>query len=301
MTATCDIRFSLQNRYCGLSLAERLTRRGISNDAVTLSGAAVIGGEQVATLEEFAEPKFCDIYEKLTVFLIRNDLQLHADSLVILDIEPPAMAPRHLGDYSGEELERLIRGYRRRIDVAREVLEETGLPGLKLGLYQVIAPTPQGLNTEAFEERMWGYIEAGRQRMYDGLDFVCPVLYQHFEPADGDPPTLHPSDAAATRQAILSSLAVSRSDGTSIPLVPVLSLWFLSGSRKAVSPASVADQLTIVQRAAGIEAILFWSGWETRDEMRTAPEPVEEINIAAFLSDTGVLPWPGCPPLKRMA
>jgi hypothetical protein len=39
-TATCDIRFSLQNRYAETSLVNELVRFGISNRAVTISGRA---------------------------------------------------------------------------------------------------------------------------------------------------------------------------------------------------------------------------------------------------------------------
>jgi hypothetical protein len=146
---------------------------------------------------------------------------------------------------------------------------------------------------------MWGYLEAGRQGMYDRLDFICPVLYQRFGLEDGNPERLREWYTAATRQAVIGSLALDRSDGTSIPLVPILSLWLLSGSRKAVTPESVADQLTIVQCApVGIETILFWSALETPKEMQDAPEPVQPIKIDEFLTATGVLPWSECPPLN---
>jgi hypothetical protein len=43
-TATCDIRFSLQNRYAEDSLVNLLTGLGISNRAVTISGRAAGSG-----------------------------------------------------------------------------------------------------------------------------------------------------------------------------------------------------------------------------------------------------------------
>jgi hypothetical protein len=49
-----------------------------------------------------------------------------------------------------------------------------------------------------------------------------------------------------------------------------------------------------VQDAVGIEAILFWSGWQTTGEMEGAKKPVEAIDINDFLINTDSLPWPGC-------
>jgi hypothetical protein len=80
--------------------------------------------------------------------------------------------------------------------------------------------------------------------------------------------------------------------------VPVLSFWVFNGgsanNRRAVSPRSVGRQLEIVQGAGGVDAILFWSAWQTAEEMESAKEPVEPININDFLLSVGSLPWPGC-------
>ena len=134
--------------------------------------------------------------------------------------------------------------------------------------------------------------------MYDELDFICPVLYQRFGTDDATSATLRRWIDAATRQAIDGSLTVARSDGAPIPLVPIVSFWVFNGrsvnNRQAVSPESVARQLEAVQQAVGVAAILFWSGWQTKHEMKTATEPVEPIDIRDFLLSVGTLPWPGC-------
>jgi len=54
----------------------------------------------------------------------------------------------------------------------------------------------------------------------------------------------------------------------------------------------LALQLEIVQDTAGIEAILFWSGWQTKPKMESAK--VQVIKIPDLLKSTGSLPWPGC-------
>ena len=300
-TATCDIRFSLQNRYAQKGLETALAKLGVTNGAVTISGRAT-RGEREISMEEFLAADTEAIRTALTKFLEKHSLP-RANDLVILDMEPEGFAPRRLGEFEGtkqrERLQKkLIAAYRRRIRVARQVLRRTMLPGLRLGLYQVIVPDEKGRPSEGYEQRMRGYIEAGRQGMYDQLDFICPVLYQRFGPEDATPETLRRWIAASTRQAIDGSLTLTRRNGARIPLVPILSFWVFKGrpdsDRSAVSPKSVARQLQIVQNAAGVEAILFWSAWQTEQEMELAEKPVEPIDIDDFLVGTGSLPWPGC-------
>jgi hypothetical protein len=293
--ATCDIRFSLQNRYARQGLVDALAELGVSNGAVTLSGRATMSETEISK-EDFVGATPRQIRTRLKGFLENNEVP-RADELVILDMEPQEFAPRQLGDFEGKEQRELIAAYRKRIQVAREVLQESK-PGLRIGLYQVIAPDGKGRLSEGFARRLCGYIAAGKQRMYDELDFICPVLYQRFGSADADAATLDVWIDAASEQGMEGSLALTRTDGERIPLVPVLSFWVFNGgsdsNRSAVPPERVARQLQIVQRAVGVEAIVFWSGWQTKKEMETAEDPVEAIRIDDFLVGTGSLPWPGC-------
>jgi hypothetical protein len=295
-TATCDLRFSLQSRYARNALVTALANLGISNRAVTLSGRATRSEKDISR-EDFLRADAETIRTALERFLKNNDLP-RADDMVVLDMEPGDFAPRHLGDFEGKLLRDLVAAYRRRIRVARQVLRRTKLPGLRLGLYQVVVPDGKGRPSAEFERRMTGYREAGSLGMYDQLDFICPVLYQRFGPDDAGPETLRRWSSAATRQGIEASLTLTRKNGERLPLVPILSFWVFNGrsrsDRESVTPESVARQLRVVQRGAGIEAILFWSGWQTKREMESAKEPVAPIDIADFLRSTGSLPWPGC-------
>jgi hypothetical protein len=56
----------------------------------------------------------------------------------------------------------------------------------------------------------------------------------------------------------------------------------------------VALQLEIVRQAVGVAAVVFWSGWQTKQEMKSAPKPVEPIDIYNSLCSVGSLPWPQC-------
>ena len=297
-TATCDIRFSLQNRYAEPNLVNELGQFGISNRAVTISGRATMSEKEISRTD-FIGAKDEEIRSKLTDFLEEHELPREND-LVILDMEPEKIAPRHLGEFENDKkLQRdLIAAYRRRIRVARQVLRQTRRPGLKLGLYQVIVPDGKGRPSAEFDQRMRGYLAAGEQGMYDQLDVICPVLYQRFGADDATPETLRKWTDASSRQGIERSLDLTRRNGTRIPLAPLLSFWIFNGQsdnhRDAVQPKSLARQLRIVQDAAGIGAIVFWSAWQTVEEMQTANEPVEPIVIAHFLRRVGSLPWPGC-------
>jgi hypothetical protein len=297
-TATCDIRFSLQNRYADTSLVNELEPFGISNRAVTISGRATRSEKDISRTD-FIDAKADDIRTRLTDFLDEHGLPRDND-FVILDMEPAEIAPKDLGAFENDaKLQRaLIAAYERRIHVARQVLRQTKHPGLQLGLYQVIVPDGKGRSTSEFDQRMRGYVEAGKQGMYDQLDFICPVLYQRFGPDDAPLDTLRTWIDAASRQGVDESLTLTRRNKSRIPIVPLLSFWVFNGnsqnSRDAVQPASIARQLQIVQDAVGVKAIVFWSAWQTEDEMRTAKEPVGEIVIPSFLSSVGALPWPGC-------
>jgi hypothetical protein len=297
MTATCDFRFSLQGQYASSRLVKQLAKRGISNAAVTVPGRATLSDNKISH-GDFVNAKGKDIRRQLDKFLAAHGAPRDGD-LVVLDMEPRDISPRQLGNYSGAELEALVKAYRRRIRVAREALSAKGHAGVQLAMYQVIVPDGRGRCGAGFVKRMCGYLAAGDQGMYDQLDAICPVLYQRFGPRDTDPETLRGWIGASTRQAIEQSGTLTRRDRSTIPLVPILSFWvFNPGSgndRDAVSPQGVALQLEIVQEATEIAAILFWAGSETTSEMTKAKEPVEPININRFLGAIGTWPWPGCP------
>jgi hypothetical protein len=227
-TATCDLRFSLQNRYAAPSFVGDLEPLGLTNDAVTISGRATLS-EKTISKSAFIAAKPSAIRAKLTSFLATNELP-RPNSLVILDMEPAGISPRALGAFEGPELRQLVRAYARRIRVTRQVLQAKEIPGLGLGLYQVIVPDGKGQLSKAFAQRLCGYIAAGRLGLYDQLDFICPVLYQRFGPEDATPPTLRAWIDASTQQAIDGSLALARSDGTRVPLVPILGFWVFNGN-----------------------------------------------------------------------
>jgi hypothetical protein len=296
MAATCDFRFSLQGRYASGRLVQQLAERGISNAAITVPGRATFSDNKISR-DDFVNTKGKDVRKRLDRFLCELDAPRDGD-VVVLDMEPRDISPRQLGNYRGAELKALVKAYRLRIDVVREALSDKQRSDVQLAMYQVIVPHGRGQSGSGFETRMRGYRAAGAQGMYDQLDAICPVLYQRFGPGDADREKLGGWIADSTRQALKQSGTLTRRDGSTIPLIPILSFWVFNpeseDDRDAVSPQRVALQLEIAQAASGIAAILFWSGSETRAEMTTAKEPVEPININRFLGAVGPWPWPGC-------
>jgi hypothetical protein len=63
--------------------------------------------------------------------------------------------------------------------------------------------------------------------MFDQLDFICPVLYQHWDSDDATPAKLRTWLADSTRQALEKSHDLTRRNGFPIPLAPILSFWIL--------------------------------------------------------------------------
>jgi hypothetical protein len=138
VAATCDFRFSLQNRHATERFVTRLADLKVSNDAVTLSGRATRSEVEISQ-EEFVGANLPAIRDALTRFLTVHELP-RANSLVILDMEPRGFTPRNLGDFEGSEQGDLIAAYGRRVKAARQVLRRTGPDGVRLGMYQVGVP-----------------------------------------------------------------------------------------------------------------------------------------------------------------
>jgi hypothetical protein len=162
-TATCDFRFSLQDEYADAKLVGKLAKRGISNRALTISGHVTMSHKDIS------RPAFIAAVDDKIRTRMRSYLERHAPragDLVILDMEPDGIAPRQLGKFVNDtDWPELIAAYRQRIRIARQELEETGTPDLKLGLYQVIVPDEQGRQSAAFKRRLCGYVKAGELGM----------------------------------------------------------------------------------------------------------------------------------------
>jgi hypothetical protein len=302
---TCDIRFSLQGAYVSDDLADYLRLLGIDDTVVTINGSALNAPKEIeeADFVDVSDVALARIRNSFTAYLEGRELPRGSTDLFILDIEG-VVSPARIGglvdpDPQNPDRRRnaVIDGYKARIRVAREVLLTKDAPEVKLGLYQVILPERKGQVTDDFRTRMSGYRYAGRRGMYDELDYICPVLYQRFGPADGTAEQVLRWFDDATRQAIDSSLTLTRSNGATIPLCPVLTFWVANDKSKnafdAISPESMLWQLRTLRRyrARDVAIIVLWTG---REDVEGSAKPFEPVDFREFLHSVGELPPPGC-------
>jgi hypothetical protein len=307
---SCDIRFSLQGEYVSPELAAELRQLGVGDTVVTINGSALNAPKTITEAEfvDVSDAALAGIRNRFTRYLRDPDRGLlpprGANDLFILDIEG-VISPVQIGSLVEPDPKGTVRkdavilGYKERIRVARDVLLANDAPDVKLGLYQVIRPERKGQVTDEFRDSMSGYRYAGRKGMYDELDYICPVLYQRFGPADGTAEQVLRWFDDATRQGIDSSLTLTRSNGSPIPLSPVLTFWVSNKNStnkwEAISPEFMLWQLRTLRRyrAREVAIIVLWAGDE---DMEGQTKPREDVDFPVFLKDVGELPPPGCVP-----
>ena len=313
---TCDLRFSLQGRYASVL---DLSAFGITNAAVTIHGHALHAGNGIPEAEfiDLAKEGGKFIKARLHDYLRKSNLNFGSNHLVILDMEPGYVddkgnsvnfPPAGLGRYEGlirEETGRLmqdelIEAYSQRITAAREVLLKDW-PTVKIGLYGVVVPDGKGQEDERFLQRMRGYKRARKLGMFDQVDYLVPVLYTRFGESDSpaDLEKLHSWIEASARQAITNSKKLTRHNGKTIPLAPILTFWVANGKskhhEKAILHQTMGLQLRILRSYRSVGMIVLWSGKETKEEMESDPDfKFESLDINNFLNNVDELPLAGC-------
>jgi hypothetical protein len=307
---TCDLRFTLQGRYASVV---DLSAFGIKNTAVTIHGSALLAGTNITEDEFISVQNEEVIIDALNRYLTRNALNPGRHDLLILDMEPRYrdpndpekwihFSPSNLGEYDPVMRDQLILAYIRRLSVARKVLRQKW-PTVRLALYGVVVPDGKGIENCRFQKRMRGYQRAGELGMYDYTEYLVPVLYNRFGRRDVPLPNgefdlakLHSWIERATLQAITFSQQLTRRNGTKIPLAPILTFWVNNGNsadnNMLVLPETMGLQLRSLQAYCAVEIILFWSGAETREEMREAG--YESFDFNDFLGQVEGLPPPRC-------
>ncbi|MDP7030210.1 MAG: hypothetical protein QF733_08320 [Phycisphaerales bacterium] len=252
-----------QSRYADdpVSLGEA----GVVNDAWMVNGYAVYASKNMNE-DEFLGATEADVRDALESYLeARHDLDPATSNYVILDIEHP-YHPKDFGRfldpsnawYDLMKFHEVIDAYKLRISVARDLL-----PNARLGLFGVTTPHPFGNPLlEAQIVRQDGFEAAGAAGLYDELDVVCPVIYQRYGPSD----SRHHLLEQYTRMGAESALALQRTDGTSLEVMPLMSLAvFNGGSADHKLPITVEDLATqiAVLEDLGFQDWMIWAGNDT--------------------------------------
>jgi hypothetical protein len=102
-------------------------------------------------------------------------------------------------------------------------------PNAKLGFYGTLLPDARGRADDAkYVARKRALVDAGKRGMFDLVDCLVPVAYPRFGPSDRSWNTYEPY----TRLAVTGSNELLRSDGTSLPVIPLLTYSVANGNSK---------------------------------------------------------------------
>ncbi len=261
---------ALQSMYSEHQYA--LRSMGVGNHAWCAHGSALLAGSGTE-MEDFLSTSYEDIRAQFADYVDRKALTPGTTDLVILDIEKPVQ-PREFGSFI-EELEaednmelfgQYIDAFRRRIQAAREVL-----PNARIAMYGVIVPHSWGdPDLPSQQKIMSGYWAAEEHGFYDDADILVPIIYQRFGPDDNKFDRLDDYTILGWEEAN----DLRRSDGSSIPVVPMTTFKIYNGgspyTKTPVEPENLLYQVNVL-RDLGVHEFLFWNG---KDEIKNYDETV---------------------------
>jgi hypothetical protein len=185
---------------------------------------------------------------------------------LMMDVEVPH--PNDLHDAGDDDARAaIVTAYKTRIAALKAVF-----PKAALCMYGTLSPDGRGRpGNELYQARLNALKIAGTQGLYDQLDYLVPVLYPRFGPTD--PAAVWTSYRAYTELGIDGSRQLLRSDGTSLPVLPI------TGFRIGNTPANTAHsrQLLLdlpvddplghtlrvqlgVMAEKGVQHVVFWVG-----------------------------------------
>lgn len=229
----------------------------VSNDVWVVGGAGLLAHKKL-TIEKFISASDVEVERAFQNYLERHPcLSRQTESLVVLDIEHP-IHPKNiwkLGD-NGILQERVVRAISLRIAVVRK-----HLPYAKLSLYGVVVPNPRGWYTAEVDKMMEGFKFAGAHGMFDELDYISPALYIPYGKNDLFYPTL----VDFTRQGVMLSSRIKKSNGATFGLYPVVGVRVINGGSKHYKNCNDIDdinkQLTLLgDEVTSVKGVILWFG-----------------------------------------
>lgn len=156
----------------------------------------------------------------LANFVPETGIDINTRGLFILDIEGSADGhsthPSDLYLESAADQALVIESWRLRARAVRAVF-----PNCTIGQYGTPVPNPRGNpDNIVWLDRIAGLVAAGVAGAYDDLDYLSPLIYARFGPHD----TANEwgSYAAMTLQAVEGARQMRKSDGSQLPVMPLL-------------------------------------------------------------------------------
>jgi hypothetical protein len=253
---------------------------GAVNDVISISGHWFLQqGTFGSDFAGFLARSQQDIEDRLGDYLAAHpEVTSDTDAILVMDIEEPHL--RNLHTFSPADQDAIVTALEVRIAATRRVF-----PNARLGVYGTLVPDGTGeVGNATYLARLAALIEAGREGLYDELDYLVPVLYVRFgcDEVNGPCDSGWGTTAPYTQQGVEGSMQLRRSDDTSLPLLPLLSFRVHNGNsafyRVPLLDLNVSDpldstlgvQLGILEANHVVDAVL-WSG--TPDELLGDPNP----------------------------
>lgn len=240
--------------------------RGGVDTVITLGGSVFlsIGTRGSPNLEAFLDRTFDEVATQIERFLDRNPtVSRKTPAVVIMDIEKPHPRNFHLQPASTQR--RLSKAFAVRAAAARSLF-----PKAKLGFYGTLVPDERGRADDGtYRASKAALVKAGERGMFDSVDCLFPVVYPRFGPKDPPWNTYEPY----TRLAVTGSRELLRSDGSTLPVIPLLTYSIANAEKNSkhahqlLLDLPVADPVAAtlgvqfdVLRDEGVRTAVFWVG-----------------------------------------
>ena len=269
-----ELLVSAQNEWYTQPIA--CQARGGVDTAISIGETFFLGKGAPATpdLNAFLDKMPSEVERRIQSFLNKHpEVSDETTGIVIMDIEDPHPSDFHLHPTSTQH--RLSDAFAIRAAAAR-----VKFPNAKLGFYGTLVPDGQGrAKNKTYQARKRALVRAGKRGMFDQIDCLIPVAYPRFGPTDRGWNTYE----AYTRLAIVGSRELEKSDGGSLPVIPLLTYSVANGNSahnkqllldlptSTPLEATWGVQLSVLV-AEGVRTTVFWVG-ENSDLITRLPNP----------------------------
>lgn len=272
------------------------------NSVITISGPFFlqIGGLNTPDYAAWKTRTQTQVENRLQTYLNNHPtIDPNTTGIVIMDHEDPHPANLHYAygttNYATEaEQDEQIAGFKLRIAAAR-----VKFPKAKLAVYGVFVPEGRGRDLDNELANKAALVRAGRLGMFDGIDYLCPVLYPRFGPSDGVNFWSSEVTRAYTDQGLRYTRAILKSDNSIITALPLLTVKIANGNSidnddmvlDLVDPDPMEKTLRTQLRwfaLHGVKKVVLWVGNNVDPlDVAGAPNP-HGFTLAQHINAMGV-------------